>query len=88
MKISELAVAERTYYLMPEDVEQILNDAAGARADGTWLRFRDAADRDLRVLIPSQALLEFRQYEVDEPDPDPDADSNHWTSFDFDFPGA
>jgi hypothetical protein len=82
MKIAHLTVGTLTYYLRPDQVGRIMDDAAQARARGEWFRFDDAGGNHLHLLIPEQSVLALQEYEVD--DAPPEADLDDWVSFDFD----
>jgi hypothetical protein len=56
---------------------------AAARAGGEWLGLTTAAGSTVRVLIPKQALLVIREYEVDEAEHVDD--DNDWAGFDWDY---
>ena len=82
MKIAQLAVGERSFYLPPDEVEYVLAAAAVARARGEWLELRDAGGQHLRLLIPQSALLVLHEYEVEDPRDD---DHTAWESLNFDI---
>ncbi|MEP6477994.1 MAG: hypothetical protein ABJB03_01280 [Rhodoglobus sp.] len=83
MRIAQLAVGDRNFYVQPDDVESVLAAAAIARERGEWLDLRDAAGNQLRLLIPSQALLVLQEYEVAEFEPG--EDPNDWAAYDTDY---
>ena len=83
MKNACLSVGDRRFYLHPDDVKQVMEAAAFARNDGSWLGFQDAGGRLVRLLIPASALLEVIEYETED-DPGTWAEPNDWTSLDYD----
>ena len=83
MKIAHLAIGDRSFYFSPDDADQVLAAAAVARERGEWFDLIDAAGTHLRLLIPSNALLVYREYETD--DTDGHLDLNDWASFDYDL---
>lgn len=83
MKIAHLAVGDRSFYLPPEEAGQTMAAAAEARRRGEWLDVRDAGGGHIHLLIPSNALLVLREYEIDDAEPEPDV--NDWASFDYDY---
>lgn len=83
MRIAHLAVGDRSFYVSPDEADQLLAAAAIARESGSWLNIRDASGRHFQVLIPTQMLLVFQEYEVE--DVDAEHQPNDWASFDYDF---
>lgn len=84
MKVAYIEIGNRSFSLVPDEVEEVMAAAVTARATGEWLEFNDAAGRPLRMLLPLEALLVLHEYEIDEQE-HPDIDPNDWGSFDFDF---
>ena len=83
MKIAHLAIGDRSFYFSPDDADQVLAAAAVARDRGEWFDLIDAAGNHVRLLIPSQVLLVYREFEAD--DSDRQLDPNDWASFDYDL---
>lgn len=82
MKVAQLMIGDRSYYIRPDEVQRVMADAASARDRGEWFVFSDAGRQRMHVLIPSQALLVLHEYEVE--DDEPSFDMNDWASFDYD----
>ena len=82
MRVARLTVGSRVFYLPPDSADELMAAAAIARERGQWWRFQDSGGLTFRVLIPSQALLVFEEYEVDDRDLEPEG--NDWSTFDYD----
>ena len=83
MKLTQLTVADRDFYLADDAGDRVMQAASTARDSGEWLELHDARGGMLHVLIPTQALVVVRQYEVDD-EQDAGEDPNDWVSFNFD----
>lgn len=78
-----LALADRLFYLSPDDVEQVMDAAVVARDSGGWLTFRDAGDRLVRVLISAALPVVIHEYDVSDGGPHDGAeDPVHWPRYD------
>jgi hypothetical protein len=82
MRVAELAVGDRSYFLRPDEVERVMHDASVARDAGDWLEFHDAGGRTVHVLIPAAAVISLHQYEIEDLDP---GSTGEWTTFDYDL---
>jgi len=85
MRIAQLDVGDRSFYLPPGEVDHLVAAAAAARASGEWLEFHDAEGHLLRLLLPLEELLVLHEYETEELEDDPMADANDWRGLDYDL---
>jgi hypothetical protein len=70
MKIAQLVVGDHTFFLDPESTSTVLEAVRVARDHGDWVTIHNAAGTPLQLLIPSEALLVFREYDIVETESD------------------
>lgn len=88
MKHAYLEVEDLRIFFAPSEAAKVMSAAALARDRGTWLEVRDLGGKLRRLLLPSQALIEWHEYDHDEVPAADETETDRsfdWAAFDFDM---
>lgn len=84
MRIAHLAIGDRSFYLNPNEADEILSAVKVARESGEWISIHDAGGNALKLLIPQTSLLVFRFQDLPAADAYSDDDSGPgWVDLDY-----